>query len=275
MAKIILITGASSGIGKATAVRLLERGHIVYGAARHLKKMDGLEKLGGHGLQMDVTDEKSVKKGVELIIKEQGRIDVLFNNAGYGIYGTIENLPMEDIKGQFEVNVFGQARLLKAVLPHMRRQKSGLIINMSSVVGQVSTAISGWYASTKHAVEAMSDALRQEVKHLGIDVVVIEPGAVKTGFDETAFAMLDKGEYAGDYGQIAMNFKKFMVEAYAKCEGPEKTADIVVEAIESRNPKTRYRTTGDARRYILMKSLLPDSMFDSMILKSLKKASAR
>jgi short-subunit dehydrogenase len=196
----------------------------------------------------------------------------LFNNAGYGVYGTIEDLPLEDIKGQFDVNVFGQARVLKAVLPHMRRQKSGLIINMSSVVGQVSLAISGWYAATKHAVEAMSDALRQEVKHLGINVVIIEPGAVKTGFDGNAFGFLDRKGYSDEYTEIAVNFRRFMSEKYDKCGGPERTADTIVEAIESKNPKTRYRTTGDAKRYILMKRLLPDGMLDNMILDSLKKS---
>jgi len=275
MAKIILITGASSGIGKATALKLLERGHTVYGAGRHVKRMDDLEESGGYALQMDVTDEKSVEKAVAQVIKEQGRIDVVFNNAGYGVYGTIEDLPMEDIKGQFDVNVFGQARVLKAVLPHMRRQKSGLIINMSSVVGQVSLAISGWYAATKHAVEAMSDALRQEVKHLGINVIIIEPGAVKTGFDDSAFEVLDRKGYSEEYADIAVNFRRFMTEKYDKCEGPERTADIIVGAIESKNPKTRYKTTGDAKRYILMKKLLPDTMFDSMILDSSKKPSEK
>ena len=167
--KVVLITGASSGIGKVTAEKLLEKGYVVYATARRLKKMLDLESKGANILKMDVTSDGDVNSVVDKIIQEQGRIDVLLNNAGYGSYSTVENIPMEELKYQFEVNVFGQGRLIKAVLPYMRSQKSGRIINMSSMVGIVSTPLLGWYAASKHATEAMSDALRLELKGTGID----------------------------------------------------------------------------------------------------------
>jgi NADP-dependent 3-hydroxy acid dehydrogenase YdfG len=160
MKKVILVTGASSGIGKATAQQLIKEGHIVYGAARRIEKMKDLEESGGHAIQMDVIKEQEVKACADRIIKEQGRIDVLVNNAGYAVYGPVENVDLEDARRQFEVNIFGLAAITKEVLPYMREAKSGTIINISSIGGKIYTPLGAWYHATKHALEGWSDCLR-------------------------------------------------------------------------------------------------------------------
>jgi NAD(P)-dependent dehydrogenase (short-subunit alcohol dehydrogenase family) len=268
--KTVLITGASSGFGKRVAEKLLEEGYTVYAAARRVGSMADIEAKGAHVLRMDVTDEASVKAGVDRIIEEKGRIDVLFNNAGYGSYGTIECIPMGEIRHQYEVNVFGMAGLIKSVLPHMRKQRSGLIINTASMVGRLSMAGMGWYASTKHAIEGMSDALRMEVKPFGIDVVVIEPGAVKTEFDKVAFATLDSLEQPEDYKALTAAIRRLFEKTYARCPGPESTADAVVKAIKAKRPKIRYVTTTDARLLPGARRWLGDRLFDRLILSQLK-----
>lgn len=267
---IVLITGASAGFGKLVAEKLLEKGYTVYAAARRVERMQDLEAKGAHVMHMDVTDTDSVRAGVARILDEQQRLDVLFNNAGYGSYGTIEDVPLEEIQRQYDVNVFGMGRLIQAVLPQMRKQGSGRIINTSSVVGHVSTAVIGWYASTKHAVEAFSDALRMEVKPLGIDVVVIEPGAVKTEFDEVAFATLDSLNHAEDYKPLVAGFRKYTGKLYSQSPGPESTARAVVKAIEAKKPKTRYATTMDAKLLPRVKRLLTDKLFDKIVLSQMK-----
>ena len=269
--KVVLITGTASGFGKATAEKLVEKGYIVYGGDIQVEANQYLDKIGGHALVMDVTKYEQVKSGVQKVINEQGRIDVLINNAGYGSYATIENIDIDELKYQFDVNVFGYARLQQAVLPHMRKQKSGRIINVSSVVGEVSTPILGWYAATKHSVEAMSDALRMEVKPFNIDVVKIQPGAVNTGFDEVAFAKMDASNIPGDYKPMADEFKTYMVDSYSKVEGPEGTADYIVKAVEAKKPKTEYRTTSDARLLMKIKDWRSEKGFDKMMGKQMKK----
>ncbi|MEO0333342.1 MAG: oxidoreductase [Bacteroidota bacterium] len=182
MKKVILVTGASSGIGKATALQLLSAGHTVYGLARRVENMQDLVKAGGKALPMDVTQHAQVKAVIQDIIQKEKRIDVLINNAGYAVYGAIEDVSYEDAKRQFEVNLFGLAEVTKAVLPAMRNQKSGTIINVSSVGGKIFTPLGAWYHATKHALEGWSDCLRLELRSFGIDVVVIQPGAIKTEF---------------------------------------------------------------------------------------------
>ena len=180
--QVDLITGASSGIGKETALQLIKEGYVVYGAARRIEKMKDIVRAGGHAIQMDVTDDASMVKGVDQIIREQGRIDVLFNNAGYGQYGPVEETTIDKARYQFEVNLFGLARLTQLVLPYMRKQRSGKILNTSSVGGKIYTPLGAWYHATKHALEGWSDSLRLEVKQFGIDVVIIEPGIIVTEF---------------------------------------------------------------------------------------------
>ena len=273
--KVVLITGTASGFGKATAEKLVKKGYIVYGGDIQVEANQYLNKIGGHALVMDVTKDDQVKKGVQKVIDEQGRIDVLINNAGYGSYATIENIELAELQHQFEVNVFGYARLQQAVLPHMRKQKSGRIINVSSVVGEVSTPMLGWYSATKHAIEAMSDALRQEVKQFNIDVVKIQPGAVNTGFDEVAFTKLDASYIPEDYKNLADDFKTLMMAMYTQVEGPEGTADYIVKAVESKKPKTEYRTTSDARLLMKIKDWRSEKGFDKMMNKQMTKGAEK
>ena len=177
---VALVTGASSGIGAATAQRLNGLGYVVYGLARRVDRMAGLDRIGVRTLAVDVTDEQAPAAAIEQIIAEQGRIDVLVNNAGYGSYGALEDVPLSEARYQFEVNVFGLARLIQLVLPHMRRQGSGRIINISSIGGKIYEPLGDWYHAAKFAVEGLSDSLRVELRPFGIDVVIIEPGAIRT-----------------------------------------------------------------------------------------------
>lgn len=263
--KVVLITGTASGFGKATAQKLIEKGYIVYGGDIQVEANKYLDKIGGHALVMDVTKDEQVKNGVQKVIDEQGRIDVLINNAGYGSYATIENIDMDELKHQFDVNVFGYARLQQAVLPHMRKQRSGRIINVSSLVGEVSVPILGWYAATKHAIEGMSDALRQEVKQFNIDVVKIQPGAVNTGFDEVALAKLEASHVPDDYKSLVENFDAMAKQMYARVEGPDGTANFIVEAVEAEIPETEYRTTADARSLMELKKSKSEREFDAIM----------
>lgn len=269
--KIVLITGASSGIGKRTAELLLKEGYTVYTAARRVERMRELGQLGARVVHMDVTDDASVESGVELLIEEQGRIDVLLNNAGYGSYGTIENIPIDEIKQQFEVNVFGVARLIKAVVPHMRKQKNGLVINMASVISHISTPGLGWCAASKHAVAGMSHALRMELKPLGINVVMIEPGGVKTDFNRVAFEAMDRVEIPEDYKQVVSGFKQFAERAYENSPTPDGTAEAVLTAIKAHRPKIKYVTTLDSWILPKVRRFLGDRMFDWAILSQLRK----
>lgn len=174
--KIVLLTGASSGIGYKTAELLASLDYKVYGAARRVEKMASLSVLGITPIEMDVTDEISINQAVQKIIDQEGRIDVLINNAGYGSYGAIENVTLEEAKRQFDTNLFGVARLVQLVMPYMREQHAGKIINISSMAGRVTTYMGAWYHATKYALEAFSDALRMEVKPFGVAVVLVEPG---------------------------------------------------------------------------------------------------
>ena len=184
LSKIVLITGASSGIGRATALELLRAGHTVYGGARRVESLDAVGDAGGHPLAMDVTRAVDLERAVRTVLDRQGRIDVLVNNAGFGLYGAAEDVPLDRARYQLEVNLFGPARLTQLVLPHLRRQRSGTIVNVSSMGGEITFPLGAWYHASKHALEAYSDALRQEVKRFGIDVVLIQPGLIRTEFGD-------------------------------------------------------------------------------------------
>ena len=178
--KVALVTGGSSGIGEATAVKLQELGYTIYAAARRVQRMEHLSTSGIRPLAMDVTDDESMQSGVKQILAEAGRIDILVNNAGYGSYGALEDVPLSEARNQFEVNVFGATRLTQLVLPSMRQQHSGTIVNVTSMGGRIYTPLGAWYHATKFALEAISDCLRIEVEPFGINVVVIEPGGINT-----------------------------------------------------------------------------------------------
>ena len=186
----VLITGASSGIGKETARRLLQEGYVVYAAARRIEQMRDLEEMGAAVLKLDVTREEDIEAGVERIVEERGGTDVLVNNAGFGLYGPVEETPLGAARYQFEVNLFGLARLTQLVLPHMREKGAGKIVNMSSIGGKVYSPLGSWYYATKHALEGWSDCLRWELKRFGIDVIIIQPGLIRTEFGNVAFGKL-------------------------------------------------------------------------------------
>lgn len=277
MKRVVLITGASSGFGFEVAQRLLGMGerYIVYVAARRVELMSPLVERGAVALAMDVTSDESVDRAVGQVLQEQGRIDVVFCNAGFGSYGAVEDVPMDRARYQFEVNVFGVARTFRAVLPTMRAQRSGLIINTSSVVGEMSSAGCGWYAATKHAVEALSVALRQEVRGLGIKVVMIKPGPVKTGFEQVMLSNIDSVDTSPDYRELMSGFRQFNLEMYAHAPSPEGTVKAVINAIESHRPKLKYRTTFMAKAMPRMIRLLGGRLSDAMTLSMTFRAARR
>src|SRR5215210_9103357 len=201
--KVALVTGASSGIGESTALELHKAGYTVYAAARRVQRMEGLAAQGVRVLEMDVTNDESMIDGVKRIIAEAGRIDVLVNNAGYGSYGAVEDVPLDEARRQFEVNVFGLARLVQLLVPHMREQRSGRIINMSSIGGKFYEPLGAWYHATKFAVEGFSDSLRLELAPFGIHVVIVEPGPIVTEWNTLARDSLVETSRGGAYEERA------------------------------------------------------------------------
>lgn len=270
--KVILITGASSGIGKAAALQLLDEGHIVYGAARRVEKMEDIKSAGGHAIEMDITKDEDVINAVNRIIGEQHRVDVLVNNAGYAIYGAVEDTDIDDARRQFEVNLFGLARITQLVLPYMRSQQSGKIINMSSMGGKVYTPLGAWYHATKHALEGWSDSLRLEVKQFGIDVVIVEPGIIATEFGEVMDDPMMKRSGEGPYSNMAEFMSKATRKSYEEgnASPPSVIADVISKAVNSDKPKIRYVKGKLAKPVMLMRKILGDRIFDKLILKPIK-----
>ncbi len=254
--KVVLITGASSGFGKDTALELLKKGYVVYGAARRVEKMEDIKKAGGHVLKMDVTSDQSVTEGVSEIIAKHGRIDILYANAGYGIYGSVFDTEVDMVKAMYDVNVHGTHRTVRAVTPYMIKQNSGRIIITESIVSNVSSGYMGWYASTKHALKAMTNALAAELKDFNIDLVSIRPGAVKTEFDDVALAEENLATPTKEIANDQTGFVLFMTDTYKTCPGPESTVKCMVKAAESKKPKRIYNTTSDAVMLPIIQSIL-------------------
>lgn len=267
MSKTALVTGASSGIGEETARTLHKLGYTVYAAARRTDRLEQLTPTGIHALTMDVTDDESMTSGIEKIIAETGRIDVLVNNAGYGSFGAIEDVPIDEARRQFEVNVFGLARLTQLVLPHMRAQRSGTIINISSIGGRFTTLLGGWYHASKHAVEALSDALRMETAPFGIDVVVIEPGLIRTEWSGIAANHLEETAEGSAYAsQIKAVANSMRSESTNKRQSPPSViADTVEKIVTARKPRTRYVVGFAAKPLVTLRHILPDRAFDRLI----------
>ena len=265
--QVALVTGASSGIGKETARLLNANGYSVYTAARRVEKMKDLEKLGVHLLEMDVTDDASMVSGVNSILAKEGSIDILVNNAGYGSYGAIEDVSMDEARRQLDVNLFGLARLTQLVLPKMRQNRFGKIINISSIGGKIYTPFGGWYHATKHAVEGFSDCLRLETKPFGIDVIIIEPGAIASEWSDIAADNLRKMSAKGAYAEAANKTADGMVKTYAsnRPSKPTVVAETILKAITARRPKTRYAVGYMAGTTILMRRFLSDRLFDTII----------
>ena len=270
--KVILITGASSGIGYDTAERLAKQGHKVYGAARRMDKMLPLKDLGVIPIQMDVTDDASMVAVVNAVLKAEGRIDVLVNNAGYGYFGAIENVSMEEARRQIEVNVFGLGRLTQLVIPHMRQQGSGRIVNIASIAGKLAIYFGGWYHVSKFAVEGFSDALRMEMKPFGIDVVVIEPGAIRTDWGIIAAEHLAESSRGTVYEEASMNEAKIMKYGYSSklLSPPSVIAKAICKGVNRKHPKARYRTGRGSHSMVFLHWLLPARWWDALVRKTLK-----
>ncbi|GAQ51338.1 oxidoreductase [Streptomyces acidiscabies] len=267
--KVALVTGASSGIGADTALRLREAGYTVYGAARRVERMTALRDAGVHVLSLDVTDEDSLRKAIDQIISTSGRIDVLVNNAGYGSYGSVEDVPLSEARAQIEVNVFGLARLTQLVLPHMRAQRSGTIVNVSSMGGKLVTPLGGWYHASKYAVEALSDALRMETKQFGIDVVVVEPGSIRTEWGAIAAETLKETSGKGAYSGLAEGVSKTLAASSQPdarmTSAPSVIGKTIVKIANARRPRTRYRVGFGAAPTMFLRWLLPDRAFDFVV----------
>jgi short-subunit dehydrogenase len=267
--KVALVTGASSGIGADAALRLKEAGYTVYGAARRTERMSALQNAGVEVLSLDVTDDDSIRTAVDTIIRHSGRIDVLVNNAGYGSYGSIEDVPMDEARAQIEVNVFGLARLIQLVLPHMRARHSGTIINISSMGGKFVTPLGGWYHASKYAVEALSDALRMETAQFGINVVVIEPGSIRTEWGAIAAQNLTETSSTGAYSTLAGGASKALAASSQPnarmTSAPSVIGKTIVKIAKARHPRTRYRVGFGCAPMIFTRWLLADRAFDAVI----------
>ena len=270
--KVALVTGGSSGIGEATALKLQELGYTTYAAARRVERMEHLTTTGIRPLAMDVTDDESMQSGVEQILAEEGRIDVLVNAAGYGSYGALEDVPLSEARNQVEVNLFGAARLTQLVLPRMRDQRSGTIVNITSMGGKIYTPLGAWYHATKHALEALSDCLRMELKSFGIDVVVIEPGGIRTEWPgiaaEKVRAVSGTGPYAPQGNAVADSLASESTRR--RSSPPELIAKTIGKAVTARRPKTRYAAGYGAKPMIFLHDVLPDRAFDAFIRRAVR-----
>jgi NAD(P)-dependent dehydrogenase (short-subunit alcohol dehydrogenase family) len=265
--KTALITGASSGIGKAAAVQLAELGYTVYAGARRVERMSDMADRGIRTRALDVTDDATMVALVEAIIAETGRIDVLVNNAGYGLYGALEDVPIEEARRQFEVNLFGLARLTQLVLPQMRAQRDGYVINVSSMGGKIWEPLGSWYHASKFAVEGLSDSLRVEVAEFGIKVVIIQPGSIRSEWSGIAADQLEATSANTAYARQAKIIGAALraVDRMPLASGPEVVAEAIAKAVQSPKPHTRYVVGGGARGILLAERILPDRGFDKFI----------
>lgn len=265
--KVILITGASSGIGFDAAKTLARQGHTVYAAARRVEKMEPLQSDGVKVMRMDVTDSASMAEGVKTVLDAEGRIDVLVNNAGYGYFGAVENVTMEEARRQVEVNVFGLAELCKLVLPVMRKQGSGRIINTSSIAGKMVLPFGAWYHVSKFSVEALSDALRMEMRPFGVDVVLIEPGGIKTDWGIIAAKHLAESSKGTAYEEDALREAELMHKGYSGnyLSAPRVVTRAISRAVNSQRPRARYRIGSGAFIMVFLHTVLPTRWWDGMM----------
>lgn len=266
--RVVLITGASSGIGEATAVRLAEAGFIVYGAARRAERIAALP--GVKPIVMDITVEGQVEGAVAQVLSEQGRIDVLINNAGYAQYGPVEETSIDAARRQFEVNLFGLARLTQLVLPHMRAQGGGTIVNISSMGGRIYTPLGAWYHATKHALEGWSDCLRVELAPMGINVVIIEPGSIATEFTEVVAenAVGDDGPYSELMTKVSRTMSD--PDFQSKSSPPSVIAETILKALQTSKPKARYMAGYLAKPMWNLRRFGGDGLYDRAVNRILK-----
>ena len=269
--KVILVTGASSGIGAATAKRLVSAGYRVYATARNVNAIANLKSLGCETMALDVTDDASMRAAVETIETREGSISALINNAGYSQSGALETLSIDAVRRQFETNVFGPLRLTQLVLPGMRSAGYGRIITLSSMGGKLTFPGGGAYHASKYAVEALGDALRFEVKGFGIDVVLIEPGLIRTGFADSAVGSIASANRTDPYASFDAAVAKATTDVYQKGPlarlggGPDSVAKVIVRALTAAKPNARYRVTASAHVLLTMRSLMSDGLWDRFV----------
>ena len=266
MSNVAIITGAASGFGFGLSKELLAKGWVVYATDRDSAALSVIESAGAIARRMDVTIDKDVNDLVKEVIADQGRIDLMVANAGYGTFASIEETTPEEVQNLFAVNVFGVERCFRAVLPQMRKQGSGRILMTASVVAHVSLVGLGWYAATKHSVRAIANALRQEVKGLGIKVSVIEPGTVKTNFGSIAFGKLEESRSVSAYDGVMKGFNKWLGGLYRHSPGPNTVVKAMVKAATSKNPKPIYPASWDVRLLKIVFYALPRRAVDSLVL---------
>jgi short-subunit dehydrogenase len=270
MKKVAIITGASAGMGKSVAHILHDQGYIVYGAARRVEKMKDLEEKRMKIISLDLTDDSSIVEAVETVKKNEGRIDLLINNAGYGSYGSVEEVPIEEARRQFEVNIFGLGRLTQLVIPVMREQKSGRIVNISSMGGKIYTPFGAWYHATKHALEGWSDCLRIELKEFGIDVVVVEPGGIQTEWGNIAMEHLLATSGSGPYANAVGKVMKGMENSSSKLTHVDVLGKEIAKAATENKPKTRYVKGYMAKPTLTLRRWFSDRTFDRILANQLK-----
>ena len=270
MKKVAIITGASSGMGKSTAFRLNAKGYKVYGMARRTDKMDDLKAKGMEVVSLDLTKDDTIIEAVNTVIEKEGRIDVLINNAGYGSYGAVEEVPIEEAKRQFEVNIFGLARITQLVIPKMREQKSGRIVNISSMGGKIYTPFGAWYHATKFALEGWSDCLRIELKPFGIDVVIVEPGGIQTEWGDIAMENLNKVSGNGPYAPLVNKVISASGKNKDKLTEVSVLGEEIAKAASTKKPKTRYLKGFLAKPLVTMRKWLGDSTFDKILMSQMK-----
>jgi NAD(P)-dependent dehydrogenase (short-subunit alcohol dehydrogenase family) len=270
--RAVLVTGCSSGIGEATAARLAAAGWPVYATARRPETLANLEAAGCRTLALDVTDEASMQDAVAEITREHGAVGVLVNNAGYSQSGPIEEVPLDAARRQFETNVFGPMRLAQLVLPGMREQRWGRIVNLSSMGANFTFPGGGWYHATKHALDALSDALRFEVAGFGVHVVIVQPGLITTRFGETAATSIEEADSdGGPYGRFNAALATSTRGVYENPVmarlggGPDAVAQVIEKAISARRPRARYLVTPSARLMTAQRKLLPDRAWDALM----------
>jgi short-subunit dehydrogenase len=266
--KVIVITGASSGMGKESAKAFIQAGHTVYTLARRIDQMQDLQSLGGHPIQMDVTQESDIDKVMNILLEKEGKIDVLWNNAGYGLYGAVEDVPVEEARRQFEVNLFGLASLTQKVIPLMRKANSGTIINTSSMGGKMYTPMGAWYHASKHALEGFSDCLRLELKAFNIQVVVLEPGIIVTEFGEVMLQNISKYSAKGAYASLTQKLVAATQKMYESGQGSKTKviSDTLLKIVNTPKPKTRYRVGLWAKPMVWLRIYLGDKLFDKIVM---------
>lgn len=266
VSNVAIITGAASGFGLGLSKELAARGWTVYAADKNPETLKAVKAFGAKPVVLDVTDGPAVDKAFAKIIKDEGRVDLLVANAGFGNFSSVEETSSEEVKKIFDVNFFGVEKCVRAVLPQMRKQRSGRILMTTSVVAHVSLVGLGWYSATKHAVRAMSNALRQEVKHLGIHVSTIEPGTSKTGFGSVAFGLLEESREHKDYDGVMAGLNKWLGGLYRISPGPDKVVGTMLKAATVRKPRASYPASWDVVALKLVFYIFPRSIVDGFVL---------